>query len=983
MGAATLQTTKNDTTTLLPQHAALLQASKIAPGVQAARGYRSIVTKAVVVRLGFSDRQANVPALLIPQWNVAGEVAGYQLRPDQPRVGQGGRPIKYETPKRARLVIDVPPPARKQIGDPKVSLWITEGSRKADAAVSQGLCCISVPGVYGWRGTNDDGGTVALPDWEQIALNDRTVYLAFDSDVLTKRSVLRALSRFLRFLESRRAQVHIVSIPAGPGGAKVGLDDYFAAGGDLLSLVNTASDDLPAPEPDPAEEPTAGPYGVRGGRICVHKPGEAGGQWIPLCEFDARIAEEVQTGDGQSTAAEYVIIGTLAGGRDFPPIRVAAKRFPSLDWALEWGADAIVGAGFGTKDKLREAIQRLSAGKTKRRHEYTHTGWRYFDEYGWAYLHAGGAVTAGGLVQGLCVSLTDRAMFLRLPAPPEGEALRTAVRLALEMLDCAPDRITAPLLGAVWRAPLNEMQPADLVPGLFGQSGVMKSELAALAMRWYGPDFDRLHLPAAWAATPNHLERVAFDFKDALLVIDDFAPSGSSHDIARYHAAAERVIRGAGNAAGRGRMGADLTLRPSFKPRALVVLTGEDTPRGQSVQARMVSLDVEAGDVDAERLSVYQASPSKDAPSQAMAGFLVWLAARFDEVRAELPATLARLRTALVGQGRHPRMPDALANLLAGWWVFLRFAVDVSALSPAEARAYAARAAAAFLQVADDQASLAAAVNPATRYLEWLAAALTMGDLHFAGPDGQVPNEAGSWGWTERPGGTGPYEEPIWTPRGKCVGWVTGDDLYLEPHAAFVMVQRLAQASGEPLPVSPKTLTKRLHEAGLLASTEGKRGTLVIRKVIAGERRAVLHLAASTLRATTPAQPAQSAQTAGSPDGSATDAEALGKILWADAPEDTPESAQENSPPAASVALDAEGGGQDGQIGQAASPGNGRSPERGETLTAAQVNGHRADAAHEAAQSPLLEMPPAERTVGECAHCGAVTDGALLCWGCR
>ncbi len=49
--------------------------------------------------------------------------------------------------------------------------------------------------------------------------------------------------------------------------------------------------------------------------------------------------------------------------------------------------------------------------------------------------------------------------------------------------------------------------------------------------------------------------------KDALLVIDDFAPQGGVNEISRYHAAADRVFRGAGNHAGRGRLDSNSQLR--------------------------------------------------------------------------------------------------------------------------------------------------------------------------------------------------------------------------------------------------------------------------------------------------------------------------------------------------------------------------------------------------------------------------------------
>ena len=74
---------------LLPQHQALLRASSIAPEVALARGYRSVRTRAELRRLGFSDTQCRVPALLIPVWGVGGDILMYQIRPDAPRVVNG------------------------------------------------------------------------------------------------------------------------------------------------------------------------------------------------------------------------------------------------------------------------------------------------------------------------------------------------------------------------------------------------------------------------------------------------------------------------------------------------------------------------------------------------------------------------------------------------------------------------------------------------------------------------------------------------------------------------------------------------------------------------------------------------------------------------------------------------------------------------------------------------------------------------------
>jgi Domain of unknown function (DUF3854) len=182
----------------------LLEESGIDQEVAEARGYRTIEKKVELKNLGFSERQWNVPGLLVPIYSPTGDISLYQYRPDQPRIGKDGKPIKYETPSGARMTLDVHPFVREKLGDPSVPLFVTEGIKKGDALVSHDLCAVTLLGVWNWRGTNDNGGKVALSEWEYVALNDgRRVYIVFDSDVMLKREVHRAMVRLRAFLEDR------------------------------------------------------------------------------------------------------------------------------------------------------------------------------------------------------------------------------------------------------------------------------------------------------------------------------------------------------------------------------------------------------------------------------------------------------------------------------------------------------------------------------------------------------------------------------------------------------------------------------------------------------------------------------------------------------------------------------------------------------------------------------------------------------------
>ena len=102
--------------------------------------------------------------------------------------------------------------------------------------------------------------------------------------------------------------------------------------------------------------------------------------------------------------------------------------------------------------------------------------------------------------------------------------------------------------------------------------------------------------------------------------------------------------------------------------------------------------------------------------------------------------------------------------------------------------------------------------------------------------------------------GTGEYLREEWRPQGQRVGWLDGDDLYLDPEAAHAAAQRVGEAGGGGLGVAPKTLSKRLHEAGLLRATSGTEG-LTVRRHLEGRRRRVLHLTADAIDAGEPGQP--------------------------------------------------------------------------------------------------------------------------------
>jgi hypothetical protein len=220
--------TDNASARLLSHHLQELEASTISPAVRDARGYTSITNPRALPSI-FTRKQRTMHGLLIPIRDVTGDVVSYQLKPDNSRVDASGRTVKYETASGGRSCIDVPVSVLPLLRNADVPLWITEGCKKVDSGLSNGIACIvGLTGVENWQSQG-----MALPDWKEIALRGRRVIIAFDSDAMTKASVRGALERFGSWLGMQQADVRYLIMPALPDGSKCGLDDWFVTGGSL------------------------------------------------------------------------------------------------------------------------------------------------------------------------------------------------------------------------------------------------------------------------------------------------------------------------------------------------------------------------------------------------------------------------------------------------------------------------------------------------------------------------------------------------------------------------------------------------------------------------------------------------------------------------------------------------------------------------------------------------------------------------------
>jgi hypothetical protein len=774
-----------------------------------------------------------------------------RIRRDHPDVeydavtGKAKEKNRYLSPPgRGNLAYFPPGTPFAWLADPSIPVCIVEGEKKAlalrwllDLARVYALV-IGLPGVWNWRGTigksTGPGGDRrdvkgVIPDIERIAWQGRKGVVIFDSNVNSNALVLAARLQLSQELKRRGAEVYWVDIPERPG--INGIDDLLGQDGPgpVLALLS---------QPKQFEEHArvrqyqATPSGLQR----VVKKDESDEESVqPLANFTATIVGQVVMDDGVDETRDFLIEAWLRGRK--VQLRVPASEFDAMAWVAEQvGAEAVIFVGRSTKDHVRTAI-RLLSGDIPESRIYSHTGWREFGEAGWGYLHTGGAIGAHGCIPGISVQLPRPLALYELPEPPDGDRLVDAVRSSLSLLSLTPDPISFVLFCAVYRAPLGN---TDLSVFVAGHTGLGKSEKAALCQQHYGAGMDRKHLPSNWASTSNANESLAHSAKDAILVVDDFVPQGNSHDVARTHKDADRLLRGQGNQAGRGRLRADGSHNPGRQPRGLIISTGEDVPRGQSLAARMVVANIGPGDVNWEQMTQAQQDARDGLFAAAMAGYVQYLAARFGAIRRGLSKQIEQLRKDAAAGTAHKHTPENIANLAVGLEYFLDYAVHAGAVSVAERTALWERGWRALLAAGGAQKLHQLTNDPSEQFLSFIRMALTSGKAHFAPVAGGAPPNPAAWGWRERLGG--------WYSEGDLIGWVDGKDVYLQPEATYRLAQIIARDSNASFGLTDTQLWRRLKEKGLLASTEEKRQTFKVRKTINGTCEKVLHMLAATIR---------------------------------------------------------------------------------------------------------------------------------------
>lgn len=227
------------------QRKVLYKGSNILREVVKARGYYTVKKTAIakLVRKKLLDRKIldgtswmGIPVLR-PDGVKHGEII---------RVFGGSGKAKYIWPTGRRNAADINPLCYQWLGDMSVPVVFTEGIKKADAILSASIreetpvVVVALNGCWGWR-ARDSGARTAVPDFSDIPLDERTVYVVSDSDYRSNDNVREGWNGLASYVTSKMGiKKALVVIPPVAGAEKVGADDFLAAGHSLAELLANA-----------------------------------------------------------------------------------------------------------------------------------------------------------------------------------------------------------------------------------------------------------------------------------------------------------------------------------------------------------------------------------------------------------------------------------------------------------------------------------------------------------------------------------------------------------------------------------------------------------------------------------------------------------------------------------------------------------------------------------------------------------------------
>ncbi|WP_176702784.1 DUF3854 domain-containing protein [Actinomyces vulturis] len=621
-----------------------IEATTYAPPSRSWYGYRQL-----------SKCTAGGPVLLMP-WYCPGDNKPtlLQFRPDEPLTNKDGSQSKYVIVKNSPTILDVHPCVPEEwLSDENVRLLIVEGLLKADSFLSamvagldenatpeqitehlrslppqERTVPVAIFGVTTWRN---------CAQWASLPRRNRNVYLAFDADVETNHNVYNQARQFFDFLESSRATPWLVRLSSVGAKDKDGIDDYLASGGLPGDIIASATVELPDPPAAAAE--VGKPYVSENGcavEVVKIDPLTGSGTVKRLIDVGGHIdAIELQrapsqaeivnglideTDSGRSTSDDRMVrlhvgwidpdLGETSGYIIGPErmLQVSPDRWDRLHVEVPFGVAAT--PGWPPTREWLDAVKRetqLNWPKPTAEVRCTVNGW-VPGTSGLPVFVLGKSVIGSNSTVALSPSRLNVPMIDRFGLEDPGENWQEKAREVL------PEVVYTMLSKGAWtnKGVAMMTMSAGLRPALPLRP---KTTLFYVGSRGAGKSWSGSKISGFWARYPD-----AFNPRSAggsandtyaslehavgwmpVWVADDLAPDTSRSAAENRESSISSIVRAIANGQGRSRMRPDGSVRETILPRALLVVTAENSLGVSSARDRVVPVVIEPGSLGSQQ----------------------------------------------------------------------------------------------------------------------------------------------------------------------------------------------------------------------------------------------------------------------------------------------------------------------------------------------------------------------------------------------
>jgi hypothetical protein len=397
---------------------------------------------------------------------------------------------------------------------------------------------------------------------------------------------------------------------------------------------------------------------------------------LDIANFKLKAIAIIKIIDGDNRYTLYRLNGEMTDGTKLKTTDISAYDFQNKAWIHKnLGIQCRIGP---SEDAYRIISSELSDQfrSVEVIYLYKQVGW-YETRFG--YIYSQGNQPIGNCADNVvCECSKYIEVNLKL-------SKKEAFYHAMEMLDIAPKKTTHVLLSFTILGLLRQLfedsgNPPRFLVWMVAETGSYKTTLA----KEFSIIFNRTknELTASFKDTAASLEVKASEYKDSVLIADDFYPATSSLERRNLFLAADHLIRLFGDNISKARMNSRMEKQKEYKPNGVCLVSAEDTHGSTSSRSRCLHLYLDKNSVDLETLSFCQDRPKHF--STFIFNFLKYISANYESYVKDIKKRVKNYRKEFRNSFKHGRLLDSYILLLVSFEIFQEYGCYINAINKDE-----------------------------------------------------------------------------------------------------------------------------------------------------------------------------------------------------------------------------------------------------------------------------------------------------------